>query len=415
MLAIPYYLIGICLSGCVSALTFMLVSKLIPYQLAEANFSSPFIGSLALVRLSYALKFIIAPWIEKVKVPFLSVRLGQKRGWAVVTQCCLLFSVAYFLIYSPSNNVYATVGLMCVITFCGAIQDIIFEIYRMERPLTQQSLAAAIACSNMGFRFGTLVSTGLLVEASVYGWDRVYQVIFLLLFIGPIVTLCGKEPLPKVGDEEQGRGCAQSNGSYWEIMGDALRGLRSSRPYYLFTILFIFCYKASDVVVVAMRDLLLLALQFTTYEIGVTQTAASLLMVAGGIVGSLLVVKLGLLRSVFVTSILQLLSPFLFLKLALVGHSMPHLIAAIVVQSFFSGLTYTVLISYIISLCSGALRVTQYVICCSICTFLSIILHSTSGLLAACLSWPCFFLLIILCGLLSVVLFVKMHYKGLFK
>jgi PAT family beta-lactamase induction signal transducer AmpG len=121
----------------------------------------------------------------------------------------------------------------------------------------------------------------------------------------------------------------------------------------------------------------------------------------------MLVAKLGLLRSIVIGAIIQLLSPFTCAWLAVVGHSIPALVATTTVQNLACGLGSTVLIIYVSSLCKkDGTTATQYALIYSFSSLSRTVLSSISGFCAAYTNWSTFFVVTTLIGL-PVFLIIK--------
>jgi len=61
------------------------------------------IGLFGLVAFAYGWKFIWAPAIDGIPIPYLSERLGHRRAWLLVTQICLAFAIAGLAFVDPSE------------------------------------------------------------------------------------------------------------------------------------------------------------------------------------------------------------------------------------------------------------------------------------------------------------------------
>src|SRR6202049_4023737 len=79
-------LIAILLMGFSSGLPLALTFGTLSYWLAEIGVSLTTIGFFSLVGISYNLKFLWSPLIDRLPIPFLTARLGRRRSWAVAIQ-----------------------------------------------------------------------------------------------------------------------------------------------------------------------------------------------------------------------------------------------------------------------------------------------------------------------------------------
>ena len=79
-------LIAILLMGFSSGLPLALTASTLSFWLAEIGVSLTTIGFFSLVGISYNLKFLWSPLIDRLPIPFLTARLGRRRSWALVIQ-----------------------------------------------------------------------------------------------------------------------------------------------------------------------------------------------------------------------------------------------------------------------------------------------------------------------------------------
>src|SRR5262245_60165803 len=115
------------------------------------------IGLLSLAGLPYTLKFLWAPVVDALDVPWLSERLGRRRGWLIASQL-LLMAVIVFLGTRDPLGAPLVVGLgALLVAFASATQDIVIDAYRVESLPTEEQ-AAGMAGYVAAYRIGMLVS-----------------------------------------------------------------------------------------------------------------------------------------------------------------------------------------------------------------------------------------------------------------
>ena len=132
--------------------------------------------------------------------------------------------------------------------------------------------------------------------------------------------------------------------------------------------------------------------------------------ISGGIVGGLIITKIGLKKGLLYFGILQCFSTLLFSLQAIYGHNLPLFIVVVTVENFISGLATTALVAYVSSLCNKAYTATQYALLSSIMGASRDIFSSTSGVVAQFLGWKLFFVvsaLMSLPSLLIICFFIK--------
>ena len=411
---IPPYSYGICLLGMISGMTFNLISFTIPYNLAEAKYSSTFVGLIFLTSLPYCLKPILAPFIDKYSIPFLCKGLGHRRGWAIAIQVCLLISISVFLIIEPTYNPLITIIVMPVISLCAALQDIVLDAYRIEHAKTEQDLSLISTFSITGFRIGMLIgSAGGLYISNILNWHYVYLCAFVVILLGPIIILHVTEP--RILKRKTATSLLSST-EYLQVIKDSFRLLKIKNPKWFLIILFILLYKSSDTVPAAMSSLVLIDLSFTTTEIaGISKAYGLLLMIMGGAIAGIITAKVGIVKSVFICGIFQLMSPLMFAILSIMGNNILIMFLTITLQNFTSGLGGTALVIYFSILCDKQLVATQFSIISSFSSFSRILLSFSSGVAASYLDWTTFFIFNILISAMFIPIFLLIYNLTVYK
>ena len=131
---------------------------------------------------------------------------------------------------------------------------------------------------------------------------------------------------------------------------------------------------------------------FTKIEIAnVMKLYGMIAAISGGIVGGLIITRIGLKNGLLYFGILQCLSTMLFSVQAIYGHNMMLFIVVVTVENFISGLATTALVAYVSSLCNKAYTATQYALLSSVMGASRDIFSSTSGIVAQFLGWKIFF------------------------
>ncbi|XVN40352.1 MAG: MFS transporter [Rickettsia endosymbiont of Argas persicus] len=454
------YLLGILLLSMISGFTFNLIFFTVPYQLSEAKYTTDIVGSISLAAFPYCFKIIWSPFIDKYSIPFLCSKFGARRGWAIASQISLILAMTIFLVFNPCHNIFITAITLFIISFCAATQDIVLDAYRIERPNSKQELSLAFTLGSMGFRLGMLLSSvGALYVSVILGWHIVYKLAILITFLAPIIILCIKEPKPRQPHHRTNELITLKQ--YFEVIKTSIISLKNDadkvRSYYtkistekskktiklleghiltpksprtyknivtnfsssssiLLIMLFVFLFKAADSIPMAMSSPLLLELGFTTNEIAFIYKAYGLfIMMVGGVLGGILSAKIGILRSVLTGGIIQLLSPLMFMILAIIGYDIKTFIITITMQNFCSGFAGTIISIYFASLCNSEFVATQYSIIASFSSVSRIILAALGGICAKYLTWSLFFFINTLFSMLFILTFLKVYGKRISK
>ena len=392
-------------SGLPLALTFGTLSL----WLAEAGVSKTNIGLFALAGTPYTFKFFWAPLVDRMPLPFLTKRLGRRRGWAVATQIILMAAIFSLGATDPAVNAFPTALLALLVAFCSATQDIVIDAYRVEI-LEEDQYGAGAAMIVLGYRIGMLVSgAGALYLASFFGWFAAYTMMACLVMVGLITVLVNPEPVrqrSKDSDriEEKLSVYLSSRPSFGETRAAVMAWIYSAviapfaefmnRRGWLLILLFILLYKFGDALAGVMSNPFYLEMGFSKIDIANISKAFGLAAtIIGGLVGGVMVSRMGIVKSLVVCGLLQMFSNLMFVYLALKGHNLPVLTATIAIENLSGGMGTAAFVAYLSGLCNVAYTATQYALLSSFMAFGRTFLSSTGGWFADQLSWVNFFLL----------------------
>src|SRR3990172_1977403 len=199
------------LLGFSSGLPLALSGETLRVWMADRGVDLGTIGLLSLAGLPYTLKFIWAPVVDALDVPWLTQRLGRRRGWLVASQLLLMATILFLGTRDPvSAPLVVGLGALLV-AFASATQDIVIDAYRVESLPTDEQ-AAGMAGYVAAYRIGMLVSgagvIGLTAWLEVQGvgrdivWPIAYAVAAVLVLVGLLAVLLGREPVtPKAHTE----------------------------------------------------------------------------------------------------------------------------------------------------------------------------------------------------------------------
>jgi len=390
-------------SGLPLALTFGTLS----IWLAEVGVSKTTIGLFALMGTPYTFKFLWAPLVDRMPVPYLTRRLGRRRGWAIFTQLALMATITGLGATNPAAHPGLTAVFAFMVAFCSASQDIVIDAYRVE-VLEERQYGAGAAMIVLGYRIGMLVSgAGALYLATYVSWFATYGLMTALMIVGIATILLNPEPKVRKSRDsiEQERRIA----AYLEARPDSL-GKRAkalawiygavispfaefmSRRGWLVILLFILLYKFGDALAGVMSNPFYVELGFTKIQIASISKAFGLAAtIIGSVIGGVIVDRIGILKSLFVCGILQMLSNLMFALLAVVGTDLRMLTLTIALENLSGGMGTAAFVAYLSSLCNIAYTATQYALLTSFMAFGRTLLSSSGGWLADHMDWVSFF------------------------
>jgi PAT family beta-lactamase induction signal transducer AmpG len=121
---------------------------------------------------------------------------------------------------------------------------------------------------------------------------------------------------------------------------------------------------------------------FTKEEIAfVTKIYSIIMTIIGGLLGGIIVLKIGMRKSLLLFGFTQCITTTLFSLQAYVGHNMPLFMIIVALEYLSSGLATTAFVAYISSLCNKLYTATQYALLSSVMSLSRDLFSATSGVL----------------------------------
>ncbi len=187
-------IVAIVLMGFASGLPLALTGATLAIWLKESAITLTAIGLFAPVGLSYNLKFLWAPAMDRVRLPFLTARFGRRRSWALLIQFLLALAIVALGLSNPATSLTRVAICAVIVAFLSASQDIVIDAYRVEL-LDKDEQGAGAAATQIGYRLGMLASgAGALYLAQFLSWKAAYGVMAVLMLLSMIVILSTREP-----------------------------------------------------------------------------------------------------------------------------------------------------------------------------------------------------------------------------
>ncbi|QIK36758.1 AmpG family muropeptide MFS transporter [Caldichromatium japonicum] len=215
---LDWRLVGIFLLGFSAGLPFLLIFSSLSLWLREAGIERSAITLFSWAALGYSFKFVWAPLIDTLPLPYLSARLGRRRAWLLTAQIAIIAAIVLMALTDPAAGeghlLRMAIGSV-LLGFSAATQDIAIDAYRIESaPPRLQALMSSSYIA--GYRVGMLVSgAGALFLAAAFGselnaysypaWRLTYLIMAGLMGIGVVTTtLVIREPEVSQGLVSQG-------------------------------------------------------------------------------------------------------------------------------------------------------------------------------------------------------------------
>jgi PAT family beta-lactamase induction signal transducer AmpG len=176
--------------GFTTGVPFLLIGETLTAWLRVDGLSLSVIGFFILVGFSYSLKFMWAPLIDRLDLPFLTAKLGHRRSWMAVLQVIILLCLLGVATTDPRTSLATLAAFATLAGFFGATHDIILDAYRIEAADNEQELVVMTAAYQWGYRIAFIL-TGILplMLSTRIGWPLAYGLTATMMVIGWIALV----------------------------------------------------------------------------------------------------------------------------------------------------------------------------------------------------------------------------------
>jgi len=389
--------LSIGLLGFASGLPLALSNPTLQAWFTTAGLSLKAIGWVTVISQAYVFKFLWAPLLDRLPLPF----LGRRRGWILLMQ--LLCGVALFSMsfYTPQGAATTIAFFGVLLAFASATQDIAYDAHRTDL-LPPAERGWGTAFSQGGYRLGMLVSGALaLILADHLGWAWVYRLMGALMLVMMVVTALS----PDAPDEHPTRSFAEA---VTQPFGDFFGRYGKLALAWLALMVL---YKLCDAFALSLSTTFLLRVpQFTLSQLGaINKTFGLIAGLLGALAGGWVVTRIRLFPALLTLAVAQALVNLGYIWLV---HSGPDLYAlAIVVglENFFSGLGSTAFVVLVTALCNVRFSATQYALLSSLSAVGRVFLGPLAAWLVPLVGWSTFFVITVLSAIPGLVLVIALR------
>ena len=206
-------MIKILLLGAISGFPWVLIGSSLSLWLKEDGLSRSTIGWAGLIFAVYAFNYLWAPIIDRIRIPFLTEKVGHRRGWIITMQTIILVSLVCWSLINPTANLALVISIGLIIAIASATQDITVDALRIEQigehegKSMQAGAAMAVVGWWTGYKLGGVVALNAAEFFQQAGFENYWQTTFLVL--GIIIIACNigllfvNEPQPTDRKESQ--------------------------------------------------------------------------------------------------------------------------------------------------------------------------------------------------------------------
>ncbi|MDR2681661.1 MAG: MFS transporter [Holosporaceae bacterium] len=364
--------------------SFPLVLVILDYWLKECGVSNSAIGFFTIFHLLFTLKFLWAPMIDTLDIPYLSQRLGRQKSWVLVSQGLLMCGVICMAHLDPQSDLGTLMFFASLIAFADGCQNVALYPYQICS-VADSDLGYVAGVISFGHRIGSIFTKFVTLHmAYFFDWTVAYESAAFLIFLCMIFILLTPEP------QVQPCNISRNLSTFRVIKKISQQLLEKKNGISILLILIV--YKMASFMIQKMSRPFCLEMGFTKLEIAnVVQLFGSISLIIGGFIGGFFVKNIGPAKTMLYLGVLHMISLYLYLLIWLHGHDTDILCVVVFFESMAEGATAAAFLAFLYELCSGS---SQYALFWAIHELGGIAATSVSGLLADTLGWFNYFLIV---------------------
>ena len=414
-------MLRILLLGAISGFPWVLIGSSLSLWLKEDGLSRSTIGWAGLIFAVYAFNYMWAPLIDRVQIPYLTKKIGHRRGWIVLMQLSILICLAIWSVINPTENLALVISIGLIIAISSATQDITVDALRIEQigENESQSMAAGAAMAVVGWWSGYKLGGVIALFTAEYleniGLTDYWQMTFLILGVVVILMNIGlmfvHEPFSLNRSQKQNetdeliQNKLGSQNVLTKIIawisgtlgGPVVSFFKKNGFSIALGILgFVFLFKIGEAFLGRMSVIFYKEIGFSKSDIAIySKTLGWITTVVFTLLGGLFVIRSGVIKAMFLAGILMAATNLLFTALAWTGKSELLFAFAVIFDDIAAAFATVAFVAFISLLVDRTYTATQYALLASIGTAGRTTLASSSGALVDWLNgdWGIFFIL----------------------
>ena len=432
-------MLKILLLGAISGFPWVLIGSSLSLWLKEDGLSRSTVGWAGLIFAVYAFNYLWAPLVDRIQIPYLTKKIGHRRGWIVLMQLLILISLGLWSLINPTENLALVISVGLLIAIASATQDITVDALRIEQIGENEgkSMAAGAAMAVVGwwsgYKLGGVIALFSADYLQNFGFENYWQLTFLILGVLVILMNIGLMFVTEKNSDERinrqflndkiisdklGNNNFFSKFAVWiggTISGPIISFFKKNGFSIALGILgFVFLFKVGEAFLGRMSIIFYKEIGFSKSDIAIySKTLGWITTVVFTLLGGLFVIRSGVLKAMFLAGIVMAATNILFSILAWSDKSELLFAIAVIFDDIAAAFATVAFVAFISLLVDRAYTATQYALLASIGTAGRTTLASSSGALVDLLNgnWGLFFILTALMIIPSLLILWSMKNK----
>jgi PAT family beta-lactamase induction signal transducer AmpG len=433
-------MLRILLLGSISGFPWVLIGSSLSLWLKEDGLSRSTVGWAGLIFAVYAFNYLWAPLVDRIQIPYLTKKIGHRRGWIVLMQLLILISLGLWSLISPTENLALVISVGLLIAVASATQDITVDALRIEQIGENEgkSMAAGAAMAVVGWWSGYKLGGVIALFSAEYlqnlGFTNYWQLTFLILGVIVILMNIGlmfvnekssdeRKTMQALNDKIISDKLGNNNNFFSKLaiwIGGTISGpiisffKKNGFSIAIGILCFVFLFKVGEAFLGRMSIIFYKEIGFSKSDIAVySKTLGWITTVIFTLIGGLFVIRSGVLKAMFLAGIIMASTNILFSVLAWSDKSELLFAVAVIFDDIAAAFATVAFVAFISLLVDRAYTATQYALLASIGTAGRTTLASSSGALVDWLNgnWGLFFILTALMVIPSLLILWSMKNK----
>ena len=432
-------MLRILLLGIISGFPWVLIGSSLSLWLKEDGLSRSTIGWAGLIFAVYAFNYLWAPLIDRIQIPWLTKKIGHRRGWIVTMQVIILISLVCWSFVNPTANLALVISIGLIIAIASATQDITVDALRIEQigkdegKSMQAGAAMAVVGWWTGYKLGGVIALNAAELFQQLGFENYWQITFLIL--GIVVIACNiglmfvheeqsterkeaQKQTDQIIEEKLGNSNLATKSVAWissTIAGPIISFFKKNGFKIAVAILgFVFLFKIGEAFLGRMSIIFYKEIGFSKTDIALYSKGLGwITTVVFTLLGGLFAIRSGVIKAMFVSGILMASTNLLFSVLAWSGKSEWLFAIAVIFDDMAAAFATVAFVAFISMLVDRTYTATQYALLASIGTAGRTTLAASSGALVDWLNgdWGIFFVMTAVMVIPSLILLWFMRNK----
>ena len=426
-------MLRILLLGAISGFPWVIIGSALSLWLKDYELSRSTIGWAGLIFSVYAINFLWAPLIDRLKIPILTDKIGHRKSWIITLQSIILLCLITWSLLNPVNNLEVIIFFGLLIAISSASQDITIDALRIEQIAANEkaSMAAGASMAVVGWWTGYKIGGMLTLFVADYFenlglinyWQLTFIFICIVIFLFNIGLLLipedtsNKRQIAQKQDQEKFSSIGFSAWFISTILSPLSSFFRKNGlSISLLIIGFIFLFKIGEAFLGRMSIIFYDEMGFSKSDIAVYSKGLGwITTIVFTLIGGWFSIKSGVVRALFISGVAMAITNVMFSFMAWSEKSELLFAAAVILDDLAAAFATVAFVTFISLLVDRTYTATQYALLASLGTAGRTLMASSSGSLVDWLQgdWGTFFIITALMVIPSLILlwFIRNKFK----